>query len=208
MGNSRLERETNLYRTALQQGGLFRYDQAASHGFSRRAASYRVQQGEWERISRGIYRLAFAPHSPDEDLIQTALWAYNRWGPVAFSHETALRLHELSDLLPDRHHLTVPERFDRKPPAGLTLHRANLSVGDLERRSGYYVTTPLRTLLDVARSPRISPEHLEAAVSQAIARGLVNKKGIDSSLPELSNAARKRLNRALAAAERDLAGSR
>lgn len=43
-------------------------------------------------------------------------------------------------------------------------------------RRGYRVTTPLRTILDIARSPRVSPEHLETAVAEALERGLVRRK--------------------------------
>jgi len=181
------------------RGGLFRLDEARALGFTRRVASYRVKRGEWERVGRGIYRLAFAPRSPDEDLIRIALWARNPWGPVAFSHETALYIHDLSDLIPDRYHLTVPRRFDRKPPKGVSLHRADLAPGDLEERPGYLVTAPLRTLLDVARSPRIAPEHLEAALDQALERGLVTRKQLERAAGSLSEAARRRLGRALAA---------
>ena len=206
MGNSRIERETSLYRTALQRGGLFRYDWAAS--LSRRAASYRVLQGERERVSRGIYPLAFASNSPCEDMIQTALWGIQSLGAGCFfprnrtPHPPSFRP---ASQTPPSHRART---FDRSPPVGLTLHRVNLSAGNREQRSSYYVFTPLCTLLDVAQGPRISPEHLEAAVSQAIARGLVNKKGIDNSLPEVSNAASKRLNKALAAAGRNPAVSR
>lgn len=201
MHGNRSEREQALYRAALMRGGLFRYDEAKALGFSRRAASYRVKHGQWERVAKGIYRLAFAPRSLDEDLIRIALWAQNRWGPAAFSHETALRIHDLSDLIPDRYHLTVPRRFDRKPPKGTSLHRSDLAPEDLEARPGYLVTSPLRTLLDVAKSPRIAPEHLETALRQALERGLVRKKRLEAAAEKLPSAAEKRLRKALAAIE-------
>ena len=207
MHGRRSERERALYRTALTRGGLFRLDEAEALGFSRRAATYRVERGEWERVGRGIYRLAFAPRSPDEDLVRIALWAQNPWGPVAFSHETALQLHDLSDLVPDRHHLTVPRRFDRKPPTGVSLHRSDLAPDDLEERPGYLVTSPLRTLIDVARSPRIAPEHLDAALGQALERGLVRKGRLVEAAEKLPAATRRRLTKALSAAESRRAGT-
>lgn len=200
MPGSRSERERALYRLALTRGGLFRYDEAKALGFSRRAASYRAKRGEWERVGKGLYRLAFAPRSPDEDLIRIALWAQNPWGPAAFSLETALSVHDLADLIPNRYHLTVPRRFSRKAPKGVRLLRDELSPEDLEERPGYLVTSPLRTLLDVARSPRISPEHLEAAVGRAIERGLVTEKQLHEADGRLSRSAQRRLARALAAA--------
>ncbi len=200
MSGSRSERERALYRLALTRGGLFRYDEAKALGFSRRAASYRAKCGEWERVGKGLYRLTFAPRSPDEDLIRIALWAQNPWGPAAFSLGTAPYLHELTDLIPNRYHLTVPRRFGRKPPKGVRLLRDELSPEDLEERPGYLVTSPLRTLLDVARSPRISPEHLETAVGRAIERGLVTEKQLHEAAGRLSRSAQRRLGRALGAA--------
>lgn len=201
MPGTRSDRERRLYQIALGRGGLFRFEEARKLGFSRRAASHRVKIGEWERVARGIYRLTFAPRPPDEDLIRIALWAQNPWAPAAFSHETALSIHGFSDLVPDRYHLTVPRRFGRKPPKGVSLHRADLLPEDLEERPGYLVTGPLRTLLDVARSPRISPEHLVTALHQALARGLVTRKRLERVSEGLPGAARGRLRRALAAIE-------
>lgn len=201
MPGTRSDRERRLYRIALNRGGFFRFEEAKELGFSRRVASHRVQRGEWERVGKGIYRLAFAPPPPDEDLIRIALWAKNPWGPAAFSHETALSLHGLSDLIPDRYHLTVPRRFGRKPPKGVTLHRTDLLPEDIEERAGYLVTTPLRTLLDVAKSPRIAPEHLETALRQALSRGLVTRRRLERASEKLPGAAQRRLRRALAAIE-------
>ena len=59
MQGDRSERERALYRTALMRGGLFRLDEAKALGFTRRVALYRVKRSEWERVGRGIYRLAF-----------------------------------------------------------------------------------------------------------------------------------------------------
>src|SRR5262249_14981251 len=55
---------------------------------------------------------------------------------------------------------------------------------DIEERAGFSVTTPLRTLLDVADSG-VPEEQLQKAVADALARGLVRRK-------QLLEAARKR----------------
>jgi len=57
------------------------------------------------------------------------------------------------------------------------------------------VTTPLRTLLDIANSP-ISPEHLSGAVRDALERGLVRRRLLETA--PCSPEARRRLDRALA----------
>jgi len=90
------------------------------------------------------------------------------------SHESALVLHDLSELLPAEIHLTVPPKFRKDPPAGCVLHKARLAPKDIEERAGFRVTVPLRTLLDVAASG-VPEEQLQKAVPDALARGLVRR---------------------------------
>jgi predicted transcriptional regulator of viral defense system len=58
-----------------------------------------------QRLRRGIYRIARFPPTENEDLI--VIWLWSRRDGV-FSHDTALSLHQLSDALPTRYHITVP----------------------------------------------------------------------------------------------------
>ena len=85
------------------------------------------------RVRRGVYRVVHFPASEHEDLIVLWLWA----GQVGvFSHETALALHDLSDALPGKVHMTVPSSWRRRRlriPAGLVLHFADVA-SDLVRR--------------------------------------------------------------------------
>ena len=71
-----------------------------------------------------------------------------------------------------------------------------MAPGHVEARAGYQVTTPLRTLLDVAGSP-LSQGHLDAAVRDALERGLVRRRQLESTT--CSSQARRRLDRSLAA---------
>ena len=69
------------------------------------------------------------------------------------------------------------------------LHKADLSDGDVEARFGFGITTPLRTVLDVARSR----EHLESAVREAVARGLARCKFLREELSRLEDDGRRRI---------------
>lgn len=121
------------------------------------------------------------------------MWSRNREGePQAVaSHETALRLHDLSDLMPEKVHLSVPKGFRKRPPRGVILHKADLADGDVEARDGFAVTTPLRTILDSTRSRETSPEHLESAVREAVTRGLVRLKLLREELSRLEDDGRR-----------------
>lgn len=90
--------------------------------------------------------------------------------------------------------LTVPPGFRKRIPPGCVLHKADLDPGDVELRSGYRITAPLRTLLDVADGP-LSQEHLDTAVHQALERGLVRRRQLENA--SCLSQARRRLDRAL-----------
>jgi hypothetical protein len=94
-----------------------------------------VNAGNWIREHRGIYRLADFPAAERPDLMLWYLWSQNR-GEVSegtYSQDTALSLHELSELMPSKLHMTVPKTFRRTSaiPEILILHRANLNPNDV-----------------------------------------------------------------------------
>lgn len=165
-----------LVTVAAQQGGYFTARQALSAGYAYPRQHYHVQTGDWERVARGVFRLRDYPLPEREDLIVLALLSHDRTSQpqAAFSHETALSLHDLSDANPARIHLTVPPGFRRQLPNGVVIHHGVVPPSDWEERDGYRVTTPLRTLLDIATSPASWP-YLESAVRDALRRGLVRR---------------------------------
>jgi hypothetical protein len=57
------------------------------------------------------------------------------------------------------------------------IHKGVLLPADMEERTGFRVTTPLRTLLEVSVGAT-SEEQLEKAVMEALGRGLVRRKRI------------------------------
>ena len=81
-------------------------------------------------------------------------------------------------------------------PAGCRIHRGSLADEEIEHRDGYKVTTPLRTLLDVADSA-LSQEHLDRAVRDALERGLVRRQVLATA--SCTPAARRRVEEALCA---------
>ena len=99
-----------------------------------------------------------------------------------YSHETALSLHELSDIMPSKLHMTVPKRFRRNSqiPEMLVLHRADLAKEDIQEMHGMRVTRPLRTITDLLRSRRVDRSQLRKAVEEALQRGLFNRKQIEA----------------------------
>ena len=172
---SNKEAERKLREAAEAQGGYFTSRQAAAAGYGYSHLAYHVAAGKVERVAHGLYRLLSVAISPHDELIRLALWSRDRreQPQAVASHATALTVHELTLLLPDRVHLTVPRGFRKKPPAGCVLHPRELARTEVELREGFAVTTPLRTLVDAAQSADVPHEEVVRAARSALDRGWV-----------------------------------
>jgi predicted transcriptional regulator of viral defense system len=177
MSHSSRDAARTLFSKALEQGGYFTAKQARKAGYDYPHLDYHVSAGNFERVEHGLYRLTSLPPGEHDDLVRLTLWSRNRQDEpqAVVSHESALVLHDLSELLPAEIHLTVPPTFRKEPPAGCVLHKALLAPKDIEEHPGFRVTAPLRTLLDGAAGG-VPEEQLQKAVADALARGLVRRK--------------------------------
>jgi predicted transcriptional regulator of viral defense system len=173
---------TALFEVAEGQHGYFTARQAAVAGYKLGSQAHHSKSGNWVRIERGIYRLARFPQSSEEQLVIYALWSRNRTGETlgVYSHQTALSIHELSDVNPAKLHMTVPPAFRRraKTPEILALYRALLDEQDAEQRQGFAVTRPLRTIVDLAVAESVSRDIVEQALTEARQRGLITVREI------------------------------
>ena len=174
------KREGELLGYANSQAGYFTAKQAEKAGYSYRLHSYHTSTGRWIKVDRGVFRLRNFPTSQREDLIRWTLWSRNQKDKpqMVVSHETALAVHELSDVMPAKLHFTVPSGFRKKVPKSLILYRLKINEGDAEKREEFSVTTPLRTLMDVAEG-NLSEDELAKALRDALDKGFVQLKKID-----------------------------
>lgn len=155
---------------AAGQAGHFTAAQAKANGFSEQLLSKHVASGNLERPVRGIYRLSTFPPGENEDLVVAWLWTSGRG---VISHESALQLHDLSDAMPARIHITLPinEAGRRRvvPPL-YVLHYADIGAKERAWIGAVPVTTPTRTVQDVATA--FGDAMLVAqAIEQGIRRG-------------------------------------
>lgn len=164
---------TCLFGVASTQHGYFTAAQARACGFSTDLLTHHARAGRFLRASRGVYRLRDYPSSPHEQVV--AAWLALGRETAVLSHQSALALHDLSDVIPDAVHITVP-RARRYLPAlpGVRLHTSTrpLAAGDVVEREGIHVTAPARTILDAAEAG-VGPEQVHMAVRQALRRGLL-----------------------------------
>lgn len=200
MARSAQESARTLAAIANTQGGYFTTKQAIQAGYGYKHLDYHETAGNFERVEHGLYRLPTVPPAEHDDLIRLTLWSRNQKDEpqAVVSHESALVLHDLTELLPYRIHLTVPRTFRKPTPKGCVLHKAALPADDTEEREGFRVTTPLRTLLDVAAGG-VSTEQLGKAVKDAINRGLVRRAKLTEAARGRPEFARLLSNRTVAA---------
>lgn len=162
-----------LFETAAGQAGYFTTQQAADAGYSSQLLRKHILAGRIVRFQRGLYRLVHFPAADHEELVTAWLWS-EQVGVI--SHQTALSLHGLSDVLPAQVHLTLPDAWRQRRfrvPAGIVLHHADVATDERSWFGPVPATNPSRTLSDCAEG--LSPELLRQAAQQALRRGLVTK---------------------------------
>jgi predicted transcriptional regulator of viral defense system len=165
-----------LFGKASSQQGHFTTRQAEECGIGRDTLSYFVGTGRFIRIHHGVYRLRDFPSSPHEEVM--AAWLAIGGDKAVVSHESALDIHELSDIIPRAIHLTIPRsrRYKRGLP-GVQLHTAvhTMQDEDVVRREGMRVASPARAIVDTAAA-FAGPDQIELAVKQALDRGMTTPR--------------------------------
>lgn len=173
---------TALHRRAYSQDGYFNAAQARECGVSRQLLAHHVRSGRYERVRRGLYRLTGFPGSNSEQV--RAKWMAVGAGRALVSHESALELHGLSDVMPNAVHLLVA-RKDRgiKPPAGVVIHTTSTPWGpdDVTTIDGIRATAPARAIADAAAAG-MATEQVEMAVRQALDQGLADVERLQAEV--------------------------
>jgi predicted transcriptional regulator of viral defense system len=164
-----------LVQAATSQHGYFTSAQASECGFTRSLLSHQTRSGKYIRIRRGLYRLRDYPPFHREEVV--AAWLALGKKNAVVSHESALDLLELSDVIPHAIHLTVPRSRRNLPTLpGVQIHTTSRPFGerDVVARDGIRLTSAGRTILDSAEWGT-APEQIEMAIQQAIEKGLVSQ---------------------------------
>jgi predicted transcriptional regulator of viral defense system len=172
-----------LEALALEQGGYFNRRDAGRYGLNDALLRYHTNTGRFERVLPGVYRLATAPINPYDEYLLAWIWTNYRG---AISHESALALYDLGDIMPSSIHITVPRPFHRTS-APFKIHLSPLPEADVQNYNGVDVTTPARSIADAAATGT-DPTQVHKIIREALSRGLVNPIGLQA-------AARRRGNR-------------
>ena len=162
-----------VFERAAEQHGYITTRDARDLGIDPTQLRLMAARGRLERVGRGVYRVPLLPRTQHDDLAEAVAWTLGR-GVV--SDESALVLHNLSDVSPSRIHLTVPRDNHPRAVGGefYLLRRRDLAPADVTEHDGIPVTTVARTIRDCLFGGT-DPYQLRLAIGQAVDRGLLRR---------------------------------
>jgi very-short-patch-repair endonuclease len=166
-----MDRDRESTEIASEQRGAIERGEAMAAGHTRGSLQTRVKSGRYERVQPRVYRVAGAPITYEQRLLE----ACKSTGGVA-SHRAAAALWGL-DVPAATVEVTVTRpRCPR--PKGTILHRSSdLGAEHCTVRFGIPVTNPLRTLLDLGA---VLPAWLvNEAMDSALAKRLVTLPALE-----------------------------
>jgi len=183
------DRRLRLLELAREQGGFFTAGQADEIGFDNANQHRFAKDGRWTRVRRGIFRLASEPEGEWSDFhILALLFRFRDGRPSGiFGLETAAVIHQIGDFMPSRISILVGLGFRKhaKIPENVEIiYSADISHG-VDRVDGLFVTSPLRTIVDLLSASDRDKEETRRAFVAARRAGIISK----SRLKDLSGLA-------------------
>ena len=169
-----------VWDLAARQHGVVARRQLLALGISGQTVKRRVASGRLHRVRRGVYAVGRPGLTRKGEWMAAVLCCGDE---ACLSHASAAALWAIRPERGGEIHVSVPVSADRRP-AGVVVHRRSaLDRHGVTVRHGIPVTTPVRTLVDLAT--RLAPRQLEAAVSEADKLDLVDPEGLRAALQEL-----------------------
>lgn len=166
-----------LWELTERQHGVVSREQLLSLGLSPAAIEHRLRRGRLHRVARGIYAVG-RPELSREGRWMVALLA---GGPHAvLSHLSAAAVWGIADEPRGGIAISVPTGRCRR--RGITSHCRPLSASDLTVRRGLRLTTPARTILDIA--PMLLSARLERAIGEADRLDLIDPEALRLALDD------------------------
>lgn len=166
---------------AKERGGLITSRDLSCLGISRDRIRRAVRRGVLVRRGRGVYALPEVALDPDLQSKAVALRG-------VISHDTAAAWWGMEAAhTPDCQHLTVPRQRKRRRNclAGWQAHRAELASHEVTDKVGLRITTPLRTVLDCART--LPPAAAVALTDSAPRKKLIRLADLEQAAAAIPN---------------------
>jgi hypothetical protein len=168
--------DAELARLAGRQHGVVATRQLSALGLARGGVAARARAGRLHRVHRGVYAVGHTVLTVNGRRMAAVLAA----GPGAvLSHASAAALWDIRPTSATRIDISVRSAGGRAKRPGLRIHRTpTLQTDEITAHQGIRVTSPARTLLDLASSlPRRA---LERALDEAEIRDLYDRRALEA----------------------------
>jgi very-short-patch-repair endonuclease/predicted transcriptional regulator of viral defense system len=152
---------------AAKQHGVFTTRDALDAGLTKDAIKHRLRTRRWRALHRGVYAVSGAPATKEQRIIAAVL----SFGPSAMAGGlTAASLYKLVEKLAETICVVLPTGQHRRARKGVATIQASLARSDRRTACGIPVTSPNRTIVDIAAV--LGRDALAAAFDEAVLRGL------------------------------------
>ena len=175
-----------LGEIADAQRGYFTRAQAAREGVDDMRLQRAVNSGSIERLDHGVYRVTGA----GQDRHQTLRVAWLRLSPdqsprhrtrrphLWVSHRSAARLLDLGVVMADVPEFISDRRIQTRADVIVRIRSGGIERSDWMVYDGFAVTTPARTVADLAAG-RMDGGHLGSIALEALERGLASRHELE-----------------------------
>lgn len=169
-------RSAQAWELAERQYGIVTRRQLLGLGFTAKSIEHRVGRGRLHLITRGVYAVGWSRLTRERRWMAAVLACGEE---AALSHRSAA---ELWGIGRETSRIDVSVRHSTKVRRrGLKVHRRpTLRPDDVVNRNGIPVTSPTRTLIDLASELR--PLGMERAVNEADKRDLIDPETLRTAL--------------------------
>lgn len=168
--------DQRIHEIAARQHGVVTRRQLRDAGLSRGVIEHRVRRGTLRRVHRGVYRTG-----PITARFQAEMAAVLACGPgSALSDGTAAGLWGILPARQPEAPVDVSGPRSLRGLEGIRLHRRRIEDDEVTRLHGLPLTTPARTILDLAAE--LGPYELERVLARAMRRDVVALEEVQAML--------------------------
>ena len=169
--------EATAGRLATSQEGTVKCRQLLDAGIGPSVIKRLARVGTLHRRHRGVYIVGHLALAPFADEAAALLACGDR---AVISHRSALFLWGLGEPQPDQVDVTLMGG-QRRPKAGIRIHRARLEPRDVRRRHSLPLTSPARTIIDIATTGAGDAE-LERCIAEARTQRLLRDGELEKAV--------------------------
>jgi predicted transcriptional regulator of viral defense system len=170
-------RSAAAWALAQRQHGVVTRRQLLALGFTRDAVDHRLETGRLRLLTRGVYSVGL-PRGTTHQRWMAAVLACGE--DAALSHGSAAALWGVAAERTGRVDVSVRRESKHLRPGMQVRRRPSLPAGEVTAHEGIPVTTPARTLVDLAT--QLEDTALERAINEADKRDLIDPEALREHL--------------------------